>query len=86
MEIELKEWEVVFEAVSSFQAEMIRGFLEAVGFDVRLEGEALGAIYGLHVGPLAEVRVFVPVGQAAEARELLLNQATPDQEDAVCNE
>jgi len=86
MEIELEEWEMVFEAAGILQAEMIRGFLEAAGFFVRLEGEALGVIYGLQVGPLAEVKVFVPMGQAAEAREVLLNQVLPDQEDAVFNE
>jgi hypothetical protein len=81
MDIELEEWEMVVEAGSRLQAEIIRGFLEATGFLVRLEGEAIGAIYGLQTGPLAEVKVFVPKGQAAEAKELLLNQVPQEQED-----
>lgn len=81
MEIELEEWELVLEAASRLQAEFIRGFLEAAGFLVRLEGEALGTIYGLQTGPLAEVKVFVPKGQVAEAKELLLNQVPLEQED-----
>lgn len=80
MGIELENWELVLEAPSRLQAEFVRAFLESAGFLVRLEGEALGAIYGLQVGPLAEVKVFVPKDQVGEARELL-NEVPPEQEE-----
>ncbi|MBS3977686.1 MAG: DUF2007 domain-containing protein [Syntrophomonadaceae bacterium] len=80
MGIELEDWDLVLVAPSRLQAEFVRAFLESAGFLVRLEGESLGAIYGLQVGPLAEVKVFVPKDQVVEARELL-NEVPPEQEE-----
>lgn len=57
-------------AVSATVAHVIRGALEAEGFDVRLERDALGAVYGLDSGRF-QTRVLVPEGQLQRAQELL---------------
>ncbi|MGB9800107.1 MAG: putative signal transducing protein [Thermanaerothrix sp.] len=64
-------YEEVYRANGRLHADIIRGFLEAAGFTVVLYQESAGAVYGLTVGPLGEVRIFVPSAQAAEARALL---------------
>src|SRR5512145_3384733 len=52
------------------QAEIARGYLEQAGFTVHLLGEAVGGVYGLVIGPLGAVRIFVPAAQAAEAAQI----------------
>jgi len=52
------------------RAEMARSYLEDAGFTVYLQGEPVAGAYGLVTGPLAQVRVFVPAGQAEEAAEV----------------
>ncbi|WP_322807902.1 putative signal transducing protein [Thermanaerothrix sp.] len=64
-------YEEVYRANGRLHADIIRGFLEAAGFTVLLYQESAGAVYGLTVGPLGEVRILVPSEQAAEARALL---------------
>ncbi|WP_054521492.1 putative signal transducing protein [Thermanaerothrix daxensis] len=64
-------YEEVYRANGRLHADIIRGFLEAAGFSVLLYQESAGAVYGLTVGPLGEVRILVPADQAADARDLL---------------
>ncbi|OGO13523.1 MAG: hypothetical protein A2Y93_17185 [Chloroflexi bacterium RBG_13_68_17] len=53
------------------EAEIVRGLLEAAGVPVWLSRESAGTAYGLTVGPLAQVEVYVPQRLEAAAREIL---------------
>jgi hypothetical protein len=55
----------------SFRAYVLRARLEDEGFDVELRG-ALGGAYGLTVGDMARVDVYVPGDQIEEASMVLL--------------
>lgn len=62
---------VVYRAAGLVEAEIIKGFLESEEIPVHLGYESAGAVYGLTVDGLGEVRVCVPAAFADEARELL---------------
>lgn len=53
------------------EAEIIHGMLEAYQIDAEMSHEAAASIYGLGVGPVAEVDILVPKGQLEEAQKLL---------------
>ena len=53
------------------QAEIIRGMLEAQGIETMLSQESAASIYGLGVGPMAEVEILVRPEQLDQARKLL---------------
>jgi hypothetical protein len=52
-------------------AEPILAALRANGIPCRLQGEALGSVYGLTLDGLGEVAILVPVEHADAARALL---------------
>jgi hypothetical protein len=52
-------------------AEPILAALRANGIPCRLQGEALGSVYGLTLDGLGEVAILVPAGHAAAATALL---------------
>lgn len=54
----------------SILAEVLRGLLEAQDIPCLLSKEGAGQAYGLHVGLLAEVEVFVPQRHEARARQI----------------
>lgn len=64
-------YEEVYRANGRTFAELIRSFLEASGIPVLLSYESVSSAYSLNVGPLGEVRVYVPREHAEEARALL---------------
>lgn len=64
-------WEVIYVASNRMEAEVIRGRLESEDIPVVLSGEAVGAVFGLATGPLAQVEVLVPAPLAERARALL---------------
>lgn len=70
---------MVYVAQGQLIAEIIKGKLEAAGIPVLLEHESIGAIYGLVVAGLGEVRVKVPKALAEEALELL-RESSDDEE------
>jgi len=65
------EWEAVYVAANRAEGDVVRGRLESEGIPAVLRGEAVGSIYGLTTGPLAQVEVVVPAPLADRARELL---------------
>ncbi|HEY4693908.1 MAG TPA: DUF2007 domain-containing protein, partial [Bellilinea sp.] len=65
------EYVEVYSANGQLEADMIRLMLEAAGLHVLTRGESAGAVYGLTVGPLGEVRVLVQESDAQVANELL---------------
>jgi len=66
-----EEWEVVFIARDKLEAEVVGELLDSEGIPVRLSGESLGELYGLHTGPLAQVKILAPSRYAEEARNLI---------------
>ena len=64
-------WVSVDTVQGRLEAEIVRGMLEAQEIEVQLSQEASAAIYGLGVGPMAEVEIFVRESQRAEAETLL---------------
>jgi hypothetical protein len=65
------EYVEVYSANGHLEADMIRLMLEAAGLHVLTRGESAGAVYGLTVGPLGEVRVLVLESEAQAANDLL---------------
>lgn len=53
------------------QAEVLRGLLEAQGMQVLLSKEAAGQVYGVFVGQMSEIELFVPAAQEQAARALV---------------
>ena len=53
------------------EAEMLCSMLQARGVQCELSHEAAGWVYGLGVGPLAEVELLVPSHQSKLARQIL---------------
>ncbi len=64
-------WETVYVAANRMEADIIRSHLEAEDIPVVLRGEALGGVYGLTTGPLAQVEVLVPAALVNRARQVL---------------
>ena len=65
------EYVEVFSANGQLEADMVRLMLEASDIKVLLRGESVGAVYGLTVGPLGEVKVLVPIDQQEKAQGLI---------------
>lgn len=65
------EIQKVFTAYGQLEADMVRLMLEAAGITVIQRRESAGTVYGLTVGPLGEVHLYVPSSQFEEARELI---------------
>jgi hypothetical protein len=70
-------------AANDLEAQVVKSFLESNGIPVMLQGDAVSKVYGLTVGGMAEVRVFVPEPLAAKAIELLEASEEVDEEDAT---
>jgi hypothetical protein len=62
---------VVIAIVSWAEAEVMRSKLESAGIPCLLQRESAGAVIGITIGPLGEVRVLVPEPLADRAVELL---------------
>ncbi|MBN1668080.1 MAG: DUF2007 domain-containing protein [Anaerolineales bacterium] len=65
------QWVTITTVQGELQAELMRGLLEAQGVPVQLIQEGLGRVYGLGVGPLAEVEILVSEEYQSEALEII---------------
>ncbi len=65
------EIQKVFTAYGQLEADMVRLMLEAAGFTVIQRRESAGTVYGLTVGPLGEVHLYVPSSQFEDANQLI---------------
>ena len=72
-------WSVVFTASGMAQANIINGRLETEGIPTRLKYEAAGAIYGITINGLGEVKILVPAEDLARAGAIL-NQSYDEQD------
>jgi hypothetical protein len=61
----------VYTAANDLEAQVIKTYLESNDIPVMLQGEAAGKVFGMMVGAMAEVRVYVPEPLADKAIELL---------------
>lgn len=72
----------VLETVSgSMQAEILRGLLESRGIRVMLSQESAGTVFGLGLGPTAEVQILVLQRELDKAAEVLDEYYSGDLED-----
>ena len=69
--MEEKNWDVVDQVAGDLQAEILRGLLEAQGFQVWLSQEGAGKAIGLTLPSLGLVQILVPSLQAEQARSLI---------------
>ncbi len=67
----IQKWVLITKSSGELQAELLRGLLEAQGIPVRLVFEGAGRAYGIMVGPLGEVEIMVPEGNAQDAKNVL---------------
>ncbi len=66
-----ESWKVIYLAAGMADANIIAGRLETEDIPAKLEYEAVGAIYGLTIDGLGEVKVLVPAVFESRAREAL---------------
>jgi hypothetical protein len=66
-----ENWKVIDEVAGGILAEMLRGLLEAQGFQVWLCQEGAGRAYGLTLSTLGAVQILVPSESAESARHVL---------------
>jgi Putative prokaryotic signal transducing protein len=74
---EAQRW-VVIAIVSWTEATVMRSKLESENIPCLLQREAAGAVFGITIGPLGEVRVLVPEPLADKAVELLSENTDTD--------
>ena len=63
--------DVVYVAHGMLEAESVKIMLESFGIPAFTNQESAGAVYGLTVGPLGEVDVFVPMDRLVEAKKII---------------
>jgi hypothetical protein len=76
----------VFTAHGMLEAEMIVNFLASQGIEAMASQESVGMTYGITVGPLGEVKVYVNEEVEADAHQALMEMEQgvyelPDDED-----
>jgi len=83
-----KKWAVLDEIGGTFNAELIKGLLEAQGVPVILSQEGAGHYaYAMNVGSLGQVQILVPEDHLEEARQILADYyagkfENPDSDDS----
>jgi len=75
-------WEIVAVAQGPAQAAIVRGHLESEGIPTQARGEAAGAVIGLTVGKLGEVKVLVPASMVERATEILERPVSDEDAEA----
>lgn len=66
-----QEPQVVYIARNSFEADLIIALLDSEGIPAYAAGAAASQAFGLALGPLAEVRVFVSAAHAQRAEQIV---------------
>lgn len=64
-------WITLEKVQGDLEAELIRGLLEAQDIPVLLSREGAGRAFGITVGPLGEVEIFVPKQFESEAKTII---------------
>lgn len=71
-------WVSVSELYDPEEAYLVIGLLEAAGIPVKVDREAAGELFGLTVGPLARIVIYVPNEQKTKAETLLEGDFSQD--------
>jgi hypothetical protein len=79
-------WVVLVKVAGEFQAELLRGLLEAQEIPVRLLQEGYARAVGLTVGPLGEVEIMVPKRKLSQAHSILAQYYRGDFEEEDLND
>jgi hypothetical protein len=66
-----ENWVCVDEAHGHLEGEIIQASLEAKGIPVQISQESAGIVYGLTVGSLGLVKIWVPEEFEKDAKEIL---------------
>ncbi len=66
-----KEWSLLTKIDGEFKASVIQGLLQASDIPSQLVQEGAGRAYGLTIGPLGEVEIYVPANRLEEAMQIL---------------
>jgi hypothetical protein len=66
-----EEWVLVDQVQGQFQAEILRGLLEAQGIMVWMNPQGAARAYAVVVGTLGMVELLVPSNAAEQARKVL---------------
>ena len=66
-----KEWKKIEQAPDAIQAEILRGLLEAQGFQVLISKEGYQSAVGISGYPIVNIEILVPKEQAKEAKQIL---------------
>ena len=78
-----QKWVSAFTVQGELQSQILRGLLEAQGIPVELSEESAARIYGLGVGPMAEVEILVPEEKLAEAQAVFEDYKSGKFEEAA---
>jgi hypothetical protein len=66
-----EKWEMLDEVPGPFQAEIVRGLLEAQEIPTILLQEGVGRAVGFTIGPLGVVQILVPSSEMKRAANIL---------------
>ena len=66
-----QQWVVVEETAGPFQAEIIRGLLQAQEIPVVVSQPGAGVAIGVTFGSLGRVQILVPAGNLERARQIV---------------
>jgi hypothetical protein len=73
------EWVLLEEVYNPDEAQLITGLLNMANIPVKIERDAAGELYGLTIGPLAQIRIMVPGVQLLDARQILAGEITEEE-------
>lgn len=76
-----EKWVLAAKAAGEFQAELIRGLLEAQGLSVHLAIEGAARALGITIGSFGEVDIMVPESELTIAQEIIASFQAGEFED-----
>lgn len=71
-----EKWELVAIVEGELQGELIRGLLEAHDIEVYLAQEGAAKVYGLNIGSMSEVNIYVRSRDLAAAKAVYQDYET----------
>jgi len=81
----MEKWVKLTTVWGETKAQLLKGFLEAEGFQVRLRYHVPPTVYPVTVDGLAEVQILVPEEDLPAAQEALKAFQTPPEDDALAD-
>ncbi len=76
----MEEWVKLTVETDLVLTEMLEERLKAEGIPVLVKKEAAGSIYGLTSGPLAEAKILVPSDRLHEAKNIIKERSTEEEQ------